>query len=187
MLCFSLHCLFLLLLLLIVFIFPMHLPPALPPFQSTGTDLDVERSGLHSQPLKWYPLFPSPMLLWLFPLYMNVFGCAWELVNVIFAARCSALPFPPSPSSAVIAQTWLQWQQSLLETALLYTAEKGNQRPWQVCLGVSFLMQLCNWFSMGNVQFSKNKSQFYGMVRMLAAPQFQYVLLCAPRKLNFCQ
>lgn len=110
---------------------------------------------------KWWILFPSPVLRWLFPVYVNELG------------RDSCLMW----SLGGIVQMWKQWLSSLLETAL-FKVLKWNLGPWRVFLVVSFLTGGV-WFNLGNVRFSKNKHNFETVLANRA-----FISECYTRKLR---
>lgn len=96
--------------------------------------------GMWRAALKWWVLFPSAVLRWLFPVYVNEVG------------RDSCL----MRSLGGIVQMWKQWLSSQLETAL-FKVLQWNHGPWRAFLDVSFVMQVAVWFGRGNVWFRKKK------------------------------
>lgn len=151
MLCFSLHSLLL---------FSLSLSPSRPSF------FPIHRyrfrcGELHFtlQPFKWSLLFPPPCCSdYPLSMWMNSAVFLPECWLTWYLQLCSLLYLHFQPSVSGITQMWIQWQRSLLETALLYKVGKRNHRPWQVCLDVFIsYATLQSTQQHGKWQFSKNK------------------------------
>lgn len=97
--------------------------------------------GMWRAALKWWVLFPSAVLRWLFPVYVNELGrdSCWMR------------------SLGGMVQMWKQRLSSQLETASFKVLQL-NHGPWRAFLDVSFVMRVAVWFGRGKRVISKNQT-----------------------------
>ena len=160
-LCFSLHSLLLFHLCLYLY---LHLPPVLPLFQFTGM---MWRAAL-------FFFFTSQLFLKMISGILNTPAAVivpssneWTQLclragkNVIFAApHCAPLSLSARRRwnhTGVDTMTVLPVGNSFV----VQSREEETADRDKFALTFHFLCNFCSWFGMGNVQFGRNKQQFY--------------------------